>query len=499
MTTIALSVPHGVAARFLLRTEILPRLLDAGARVVVLVPNPDEEYLRAELRHPSLVLERLHATNNPPRSPLWLALVLTRGHVLAGGARNGTLHAKLRTTSRRLSSGRSSGRIVALALTGATQLLWRSRSLRRALAFAETRACIPDRHRDVLLRHQPDLLVATSPGWFPADAAILEEARRAGVPTLACVLGWDNPTSKGYRSTQPQRTVAWSAHMARQLTALHDIEPATLADAGVPHFDRYVTRGAVAGRDDLFARLGLDPMRRLVVFATATPVGFPDNAGVARLLADAVEDGVFGIDAQLVVRLHPFFFRPERRTAYDEFAQLAREHPHVHLDVPEIVSERMRSDVPVSDDERLAALLTHADVLVNVYSTTTLEAFLVDTPVVFAGGWVGPAVDGEPDPRTYGSYEHLREIVQAGAVCVAATPAELLEHVAAYLADPGLDRAERERFARRETGPADGRAGERTANLILEAATLASAAPRPARRRAAALRGAILGRRADAR
>jgi len=499
MTTIALAVPHGVAARFLLRTQILPRLLDAGVRVVVLVPNPDEPYLQAELCHPDIVLERLQATNDPPRSRPWLALMLLRGHVLAGGARNGTLHAKLRQTARRLSAGRASGRVAAVALKGAAKLLWRSRALRRGLVFAETRACMPDRHRDILLRHRPDLLVTTSPGWFPADAAILEEARRAAVPTLACVLGWDNPTSKGYRSMAPQRTIAWSAHMAAQLAALHDLAPARIDTAGVPHFDRYVVPGAVADRADLFARLGLDPARRLVVFATATPIGFADNAGVARILAEAIEDGRLGIDAQLVVRLHPFFFRPDRKEAYDELEQLAREQPHVHLDVPEIVSERMRSDVTEADDERLAALLTHADVLVNVYSTTTLEAFLADTPVVFAGGWVGPGVDGEPDPRTYSSYEHLREIVAEGAVQVAATPGQLVEHVARYLADPSLERAQRERFARRETGPADGRAAERTADLILQAARSPSGARRPARLRGGVLRPGILRRRAGAR
>lgn len=470
MSTILLSVPHGVAARFLLRTEILPLLLRSGARVVVLVPNPDEPYLRAELRHPNLVLERLLATNDPPRSRLWLGLMLARGHVLGRGARNATLRAKLRATSRRLSAGRPSGRIAAAGLQAAVKVLWRSRRLRRALSFVETRACVPDRHREVFLRHAPHLVVTTSPGWFPADAAILEEARRAGVPTLACVLGWDTPTSKGYRSTQPLRTVAWSEHMARQLAVLHDLDPRRIAAAGVPHFDRYVTADAIAERAELFARLGLDPARRLLVFATATPIGFADNAGVARTLADGIDAGAFPSDVQLVVRLHPFFFRPDRRTAYDELEQLAREREHVHLDVPEIVSDRMRSDVTTADDERLAALLSHADVLVNVFSTTTLEAFLADTPVVFAGAWVGPAVPGEPDPRTYGSYEHLRELIEARAVRVAAGPAQLLEHVARYLADPSLDREQRAHFARRETGPADGRAAVRTGELILQAA-----------------------------
>jgi hypothetical protein len=465
--TIVLAVQQGFAARLLLRTDLLPALRAGGAKVVVLAPNPDEPYLRAELPR-DVALEPLRVgTALPGPSRAWSLLVILRNHVLAGGHRLSTIRTKLRVRREGMvARGGRKARAVEAMVHLACAMLWRSRALRRGLLALEARLFASDLHADIWERHRPDLVVCASPGWFFADAIVLREAARHGIRTAALVLGWDNPTSKGYRGADPDLVVAWSDRMAEQLSELHDLARERIAVGGVPTWDLYARR-ELPDREALYAELGLDPSRRTIVYATSTPNGYSRNEAVVERLAAAIEEGELGTDAQVVVRLHPINFRPDVAADLGEMGRLAEAHEHVHLDVPEILSERLRCDMPASDQIKLAGLLAHGDVLVNVFSTTTLEAFLLDRPVVFVGSTDRSAKPGDPDPRAYTRYTHLQELVEARAARISRSLDEMVEHVRAYLADPAPEHAARVRFAARECGPTDGRAGERVAHMLL--------------------------------
>jgi hypothetical protein len=463
--TVFIAVHQGFAARFLLRTGILEELRRAGARVVVLTPNHDEEYIRAELEDEGVVLEPLRAPGLPTGSRLWSLTFFLRQFTLARGHRAATLQGRYANHRRVLLTERPLvGRVVQLGL----ELLWRSAPLRRALAGFEARFLLPRLHDDLFERHRPDLVVTTSPGWFLPDAVVLNEARRRGVRTAAAIMAWDNPTSKGYRCVEPDLVVAWSQKMADELAQLHDLRRARIAVGGVPHFDIYVNRGELLPRERLFEEAGLDPQRRLVFFAARSPSSFGHNLAVAQALAEAIERGATGAPAQLVVRPHPINLRADHRGSLDAWHQLAAEHPNVHLDVPEIMSERLYCDMSPRDTRRLASLLAHCDVLVNAFSTTTLEAFLVDRPVVLVSAdAAGPGPGGASEPRRFEEDTHIQALVDRGAARVAGSLDELVELVRLYLEQPELDRDARLAAALVECGPADGRAAVRVAAELL--------------------------------
>lgn len=472
MKTVLIAVHQGFAARFLLRTGILGELRRAGVRVVVLTPNHDEDYIRAELEDEGVALEPLRAASLPAGSRLWSLTFFLRQFTLAGGHRAATLQGRYANHRRALLRERPVvGRVVQLTL----ELLWRSAPLRRALAGLEARLLLPRPHDDVFERHRPDLVVTTSPGWFLPDAVVLGEARRRGIGTAAAIMAWDNPTSKGYRCVEPDLVIAWSQKMAGELADLHDLRRARIAVGGVPHFDVYVNRDELLPRERLFEDAGLDPQRRLVFFAARSPSSFGHNLAVARALADAVESGAAGLPAQLVVRPHPINLRADHRDSLDAWRRLAAEHPHVHLDVPEIMSERLYCDMSPRDTRRLASLVTHCDVLVNAFSTTTLEAFLVDRPVVLVSAdAAGPGPGGASEPRRFEEDTHIQALVDRGAARVAGSLDELVDLVRLYLERPELDREARVAAAEEECGPADGRSALRVAGELLE---LLDAAP----------------------
>lgn len=470
--TVLLAVHQGFAARWLLRTGVLEGLERAGAKVVVLTPNADEPYLAAEF--PDVVFEPLRATGfevAKGSKAWWLALHL-RMYSLGKGNESEALLSKHAGFHRRLVPDHP---FVARGLDLGLRALRRSKPLRQALLAVERRRWVPRLHEDVYVRHRPDVVVTTSPGWFPSDAVVLREAAAHGVPAAAVIAGWDNPTSKGYRGADPELVVVWSDRMAEQLRRHHDVPPARIAVEGVPHFDRYVAPGALWSRGEVVERCGLDPRRRTVLFATSTPGQWDHNVELAEALAQAMAPGAPLEDCQLVVRLHPIHLRSDHTPPLTELEGIRDRHPHVHLDVPDVVSDRLRCDLSDEDNVRFSSLLASADVLVCMYSTTSLEAFLADVPVVFAAA---SAHSDDPDAvapgRQWGEFTHLTPILEQGAVRVGRTRSELIAHVRTYLDDPALDRDARLRVAELECGPTDGHAAARIAARILR---LAGAAP----------------------
>ncbi len=480
--TVFLAVPHGFAARYLLHTDIYRTLHDAGARIVILSPSHDDPSMAAEFAGDRVTLEPLRDhLGRAERSKTHFVVSHVRAYALAG--RSGAFRNKYDSFRGRY---RAKNAWLAGAIHAGVHVAWRSRAARRALLRLEGARYAPPVHGDLFERHRPDLVVTTSTGYLKEDGILLREAAARGIPSVAVVLGWDNPTSKGYRGAEPGHVVAWSERMAEQVAEYQDFPRRRIVVGGVAHFDPYVRPDGLMSREELFAALGLDPERRLILYATSSPGAWAHNATVAETIATAIADGSLGVDAQQVVRVHPNFFRARTAAPMEPFERLAAAHPHVHVDVPGVQAGAMRVRLDRDDALRLGALIKHADVLVNLFSTTTVEGCLLDTPVVQVHQ---QAYDTEPDERfasgrreTWDRYIHMRRVVERGAARTARSPEELVAHLRAYLADPSLDRPARLEAARVECGPTDGHAGERIGAFLLGrmGAPAVSGAPLPA-------------------
>jgi CDP-glycerol glycerophosphotransferase (TagB/SpsB family) len=210
---------------------------------------------------------------------------------------------------------------------------------------------------------------------------------------------------------------------------------------------------------------------------------------VLRVLVQAMEGGELP-NAQVLVRLHP----RDEVDAYKEFANT----PHVIIEKPfrdtVKVADGLAIDVMPEHQKHLGDTLRHADVVVNVASTISIEACIFDTPVVninFDGPDDSPYVKSA---RRYYSFTHYVNITSRGAVRVATSPGELVRDVAAYLADRSLDTAGRGLVVLDQCQFTDGQSAERVVRLVLDelgaagarAAVLRQAQDGPERSRGAA-------------
>jgi hypothetical protein len=291
---------------------------------------------------------------------------------------------------------------------------------------------------------------------------VVATAKRLGIPTIALITSWDNLSTKNRMVFRHDGYLVWSAHMRDELHALYPASRAVPTYVvGAPQFDALYDPRFQRSRAEYCATLGLDAERPIVLCALGAP-GFLREVHGAAHLAERLLAGAFG-DAQLVIRPHPLFDQEE---VLARFAPLA----------PRVVVQRTAEPgdglEPFQDEAQIVDWVNtfrHADVVVNLSSTATVDAAACDRPVV--------NLDYDPAPGgahhalirdINHAWPHFAPIAESGGVWLAASPEEVTEAVRTYLARPELHRERRRWIVERVCGFSDGRSGERLAAAILD-------------------------------
>jgi len=109
----------------------------------------------------------------------------------------------------------------------------------------------------------------------------------------------------------------------------------------------------------------------------------------------------------------------------------------------------------------------HADVVVNLASTVTIDAAIFDRPIV--------NLDYDPEPGQPNqalvrdvnhAWTHFKPIAESGGVWLVNNPEQMIEAIRGYLADPSLHRDRRRWLTQYVCEYLDGRCGERMAMAI---------------------------------
>jgi CDP-glycerol glycerophosphotransferase (TagB/SpsB family) len=119
------------------------------------------------------------------------------------------------------------------------------------------------------------------------------------------------------------------------------------------------------------------------------------------------------------------------------------------------------------DSITLANTLAHTDVLINVASTITLEACILNKPVVNIGFDGRSQREYFSSVRRYFDYVHYRNMLKTGGVRVAFTKDELVQIVNTYLEDNSIDAEGRKEIVELQCYRMDGKALERILEFIV--------------------------------
>lgn len=229
---------------------------------------------------------------------------------------------------------------------------------------------------------------------------------------------------------------------------------------GAPAFDPYLAAGSDWPRAKLAARLKLDPVRPIMLFATLGQFSQNiDETNPLEALLEEADAGRIAGDPQVVVRMHPW-----SRNTY--FGPLLR-HPRVVVSRYEGYVPGL-AWTPTRDETVLAGnLLRHADVVVSPGSTMSIEPAIFDTPTIVP-------VFNEYMPEVFDTYfkatwldKHFRRLYENDWVPVVRSRGDMVEAVNRALQDRTWYSQGRARIRDVYLGPLDGRATERFATTIL--------------------------------
>ena len=482
--TVFLAAEIGIGIRYFFQSRLLKELLARGVRPVALVPNPEEvrELLAGEF--PTVAVEKLRTDHidvafaNSSRLSFHVhALKVTSVNHLRMTGMSSRMNVAVprdyrSLTERHWKQTRSRMRYLIRPLAAGAAMLRRYRKARQLFERMLERRKIENFHDALFDKYSPSLVVASSPGWWPAEEMFLREARARKIRTLGVVPGWDHPCSRGLPGFRPDRIAAWSRVHVQELVLGSDFDEKNVDVPGPVHFDHYRDPAAASPREEYFRNLDLDPRRRLITFG-CTFVGLSPNLIIVRALAEAIASDAFRMPVQLLVRLHPSHLKPgvgkfaAVRQEAEQFHELARRFPNVRIDSPVLGSHGVPNYTTPADARALASLFAHTDVFVTLFSTMVLESCFNNVPVVAAAF----------DPPTSGLQDFLPiskaldwpthdRIIRSGAATVVRDADSMTQAVRNYLDQPGLHAGERRAFAEQECTFLDGRCSARLADLI---------------------------------
>jgi hypothetical protein len=333
---------------------------------------------------------------------------------------------------------------------------------RRAWYQTENRLLPDPFHAAAFRQLDPDVVVTATAGVTTSDIRMIRRARGVGVPSVTFTQGWDNLTSKTIIGARPDYLIVWNERMLQEAVELHGFSAQQITVAGPPHFDPYFRRTGWIDRADFLRSLGLDPGKRIVLYATSPQRYFTDSIAITALLIEANDAGLFGPDIQLVIRLHP---QVMEGVDADDLGAWEQFRGRAYLDMPRGATG-LAADYTPDGIAHIAQLLDAAAVTINVASSMSIDAAIFDTPIVNLRFDAEPGRPYLKSVRRQYDTDHYRQVLRTGAVRLADSPQELIEEVRRYLAAPAHERAERRSLVRALAFSDDGQAGARVAEAI---------------------------------
>lgn len=329
------------------------------------------------------------------------------------------------------------------------------------------------RYSEVLYRRANDLapictqLKALKPDLIWSTVCVRKQeypyvlaAHDLQIPIVTSILSFDNLTS---RTAIPvyDHYLVWNQRMKDQLIRYYPaISSRQVTITGTPQFDFHHNPAFRWSRETTLQRLKLPPEAQYILYTGSAQILAPDEpklvTELARLLAT---DSVLG-DYWLVVRLHPL-------DDWKRWQPVCEASEKVVLSYPwEIPPDQDGWTLSSPNDQGFwVSSLLHATCCINIASTTSLDAAIMDKPVI---GIRFDREPGAPSDILYEEYEteHYIHLVNSGGLQLARSWKMLIDLIHDAVRQPERWQAERASMVAHEVGQVDGNSTGRVIQVL---------------------------------
>src|SRR3989344_3451673 len=453
--TIFIAISGRQQARNILRTDVLKTLLAVkNVRVVVLVHTFKLEHFRKEFQLPNLLIEGVDFGNeNISRLDAFFNTL--------------SLYYVNTTTGRFLKKlwfwheHRRPLRYLAARATLA--FLGNLRPLRTLARFLDFKLVKDNRLAAHFKTYHPDLVFAPNV-TLSIDRSLIRHAKRFGVQSAGMVNSWDNITYAKYPfRILPDLLMVHNDIIKAEAMRYLDVPESHIFVSGIPQQDFYTTHKR-STREAFCKRLGIDPVKKILLFTSQGTVSNETEWQTLQLFARAFDEGKLPKGLLIIYRQHP--------TEKNDLEKIPK-HPNIVVDDSKTVLVKGQegfSEILEDDMEHLANSLYHEAVVITTTSTISIDAARFDKPIINMAfdGWEERPFWRSVRRKFTKHHAHYQHIVHSGGVYIVNTFEEMPAAINRYLEHPEYEREGRTSIVREQCQFTDGKSGQRIGNALLE-------------------------------
>ncbi len=305
--------------------------------------------------------------------------------------------------------------------------------------------------------YKPDLVFSTSV-LSGLDVALMKEAKRRHVPTVALPKTWDNLTNLYYRFV-PDHFVVYNSRTEEAAHRVQHIPKERIHIVGMPHFDWYAKKDVIIAREEHLKSKGLDPALPVLFYGSSGIWSTSDNK-LATLLYTWIQNNELAKPCQLLVR-------PHFSNCKDDTFKNFKGKPGIAVDTYRITDFLIDSwDQSVEETIDFTNSVYHCAIMINLASSLALDAACCDRPIInpsFGCSYIGGK--DVTEEHHYGT-DHYGWVLETQATAVAHSEKELKDHINTYLCHPETKSAERETLRKELCYKVDGKSSERLVTVL---------------------------------
>lgn len=340
----------------------------------------------------------------------------------------------------------------------------------KILLLLETNLTKTNIYNDSFRKNKIELILTPAMGnnGFLHEGIIAREAKRYKIKTLSAISNYDNIVNKGYPGYFSDKIAVWSKSMADDVIHLFHFPSKKIEITGPVPFDHYY-KELLMNKKEFIESKGLSPEKNTVLYMGGVNVTrYFEILKFFRKLSTSNDNMPFN----LIIRMVPHA-KVLVSPAMDLFQEICKKHNWIYVSNPLAespdVMEQFHMGLLNSSEEydELHYLFKYSDVMINHYSTASLEAAILDLPSIFVGY----------DNYTYGQkyafsslfqqrQAHNNKKKRINASAKAQDEKELLLWIERYINNPMIHKSERFSYALSECEFLDGKSGERLSQLI---------------------------------
>lgn len=294
------------------------------------------------------------------------------------------------------------------------------------------------------------LIISTQP-YKLDEALFLYISKMKKIKSIGAVLSWDNLLWMGHIISEPEYFLVWGEEMKNDLKIHYPyIENERIFEVSSPQFDFHLADENIWAKEKFLKYYGIKNNSKIIFYAGNTYKHFRSEPLLVEKIIEEIFIKEYKDEITLIVRPHPHDKAMRFDYLKEKYSNVLIQRPFQNTSSSPIwfIPEKKELEI-------FSSSLKHSDIVINMASTITLDAFFFNKPVINIA--FSPVKDDPFSIRVpyYYHSPHYKKVANSNAADIVYSMEELRKHLRLNLENPELKASQRAETIRKICGFGD--------------------------------------------